>query len=258
MNNNNMKLIMYGNMKLCSFGALKDLPNYKSEKNYFIDTHDLITNEKRIAEISIVLTNPIILSKFYTDNGHNPIVLNLVSETFNENNDSKDIEICKGIYDKSICMKTNYYKKITNNLYPIKITEVIHTPNIFVIRDDEYNIISDFNNMFNISILTSTYLNKNNSINKKFNSDDYGLTKDGIENIFKTAIKYGYDVLILNDFDCKNNVLSIDDIVDIYNMMILKYHNFFASIVFAIHIENQNDRYIYSHFDKKILKLQHL
>jgi hypothetical protein len=185
------------------------------------------------------------------------------------------------MYDEILNLRSNFQciSKHNNN-FPIKSNEVYYTKEVLIIRDEQLNAITDFNNMFIIPFITIlsnnenyTYLayKYNNSdndsnddsdtdtdknIKKTFTLKTYSHFKEKIELIFQTAHKAENDIIIFNDFGCLIDELPINDIIDIFNLCILKYGHLFKQIIFALNVYTQKGEEIFNIFNNKILKPQ--
>lgn len=237
------------NMRLIDYGPLKNLPIYKSIRNKYNDnfqTHDSDT----FCDVYVLKDiTSITIAESYSDK-YSIAIVNMITEDY----DGGSVQSSRGFIDDAINIRTNIYKSISN-VYPINKGEVAYSKDVTVIRNSKYQIIpKDF---FKINVITTPihFINDNQS---DVTIDDYMLVREIIETIFQTAIISRDEILILSDFCCTSNGKLIRDIVDIYNLCILKYGYYFKNIIILIDTKNSNICPHYYYFLKNIIIPQDL
>src|ERR1700744_944935 len=242
------------NIYLCKFGALKNLPLLLSLKNCYNSSFNC-GQSTTFCDVYIKPLHPLILAKEFVMEGMNPVLLMTVTKDFNGSN----LDSSEGIHDELINLRTNFHRTIMlpSGTYPIKGTEVVYTPFVTIIRDEMHNIMNP-QSMYKVSLIVTSPINDPKLRDESFELNDYFKTKEIIETIFQTAILRNHDVLILTDFGCKYDKNPLKDIVDIFNLSILKYGHLFKYIVFAFNIREQTDMAYYAYFSKEIIKPQEL
>jgi hypothetical protein len=195
------------------------------------------------------------IAKEYVLKGNNPIVLNLVTKQF----DGTNIEACAGIKDENINYRTNFFQTINAmSLYPLPDGRVVYSPRIFLVRDGSLGWELPAN-VKHIAMITASVINDPPLVDENMmDEDSYIKTAHTIEAVFQTAYYYHHDILILNDFGCRDDKLPISDIIDIYNGALLKYGHLFKQIIFSIDCRRYEGVTIFTEFNKGIYKLHEL
>lgn len=147
-----------------------------------------------------------------------------------------------GAQEETLFYRTNYWKSLDQEYYPIMDTEAIISEHVNVIRDNDLNLLPK-DKRWHCSFLAVAAI-KNPGRNSMKN-EHYRLTKAKIELIFRVGIKHKYDSLVLSAFGCGayNNPPKI--IINIFNDMLKKYNGYFKNITFAI-IPQERESKMYS------------
>lgn len=241
------KDIITQNMRYIEYGPLKTIPINKSIKNKYnenfsISETDIFCDVYILKDISSITVAESYAGKYRTT------IVNMITEDF----DGGAIASSRGFIDETINVRTNLYKSIAN-IFPFKKGDVAYSQDVTVIRNSKYLInVKDF---FKINIVTTLIHNVENN---HVTLDDYVLIKEIVEAIFQTAIISKNDVLILSDFGCVNNGMLTKDVVDIYNLCILKYGYHFKNIIILFDIKNKDMMAHYYYFLKNIIIPQDL
>jgi hypothetical protein len=249
MNKTFKKNIITENIFICKYGALQYLPVHKPIKNYY-NPNFFVNASTNFADIYVKSVHSLILAKEFIKNNMNPVVVTTVNKEF----DCTNLENSANMYDDTINMKTNFSKVNLPSLYPLKGSEVIYSKYLSIIRDDTYNFNTE--NIHQVALITATPIHQPELLDSNMNLSDYFETKETIEAIFQTALAGNHDVLILGDFGCKFENSPMKDIVDIFNIMILKYGYYFKFIVISIPINDTADAARFVYFNKEIIKPQ--
>lgn len=244
------ELVMQNNY-MCKYGPLKQLQLVKPIKNYY--NHEFYINvSTNFSDVYVKPIHSLALAKEFVKNGLNPVIVSTVSKEFDGNN----IDNSNGLHDYIINVKTNFATSVVSNMYPLKHTEVIYTKYIHVIRDDTLQINS--NDIFRTSLIMANPIQDPVLVDTTMNLNNYFETKELIETIFQTAQTGGHDVIIFGDFGCKHTNCPVNELVDIFNMMILKYGYYFKFVIFGIPVMDASDAAINAYFNKEIVKPQNL
>lgn len=241
------------NMQLCKFGQLQNLPMFKTIKNTYDDTFEVPETEDDFCDVYVSNKHSLELAKDFVVSGHNPVVVSTVDPEFVGTN----IDNSENMHDDIINLRTNFVKTIMQGVYPIIGPEVSYIPCLSVIRDTFINI--NINEIYKCGLILACPIKEPDLVeDTDLNFDDYFITKQIIETIFQTAINAKHDVIILPDFGCKSSKNPLKDIVNIYNMCILKYGHMFKYICVAFHMKHQTDMPYYVYYQKEIIKPQEL
>lgn len=247
MNDTEKKQIIDENIKIIK--NIQHLCEIKPVKIYY-NKNFKFKETNQFCDVEILPINSITLCKQYEQ--YRPVILNTIDHKFN----GLEIDNYKNCTNEMIYLRTSFsYQCLRKDMYPLKLSEVVYSSKVIVMRDENLELTSD---VIEISIITANPIQ--NLIMKKniMNLGDYFLTKDTIENIFHTAYLNGHQVLILNDFGCKKFNIPVQDLIDIYNMVVLTYGSLFKLIIFSIEIMNQEERKYYNMFENGIIKPQNL
>ena len=249
MDKNTRKNIVGQNIFLCKYGSLKSLSFSKSIKN-FHEPNFNINMTTNFADVYVKSMHTIEMAREFLKHNLNPVIVTTVTKDF----DGTNIENSTGMTDPLINVRTTFHSTLTaNSLYPLKGSEVIYNKMLHVIRDNIMNI----NDFVTVSLIVASSKNIPKK-QKTLKYTEYLELREIIETVFQTAISGGNDVLILDDFGCKTTGIPENDIIDIFNIMILKYGYCFKFIVIAINLTDQTDFKKYALFDKEIIKPQNI
>jgi uncharacterized protein (TIGR02452 family) len=158
-----------------------------------------------------------------------------------------------------ILRRTNYYNTITDEMFPIKETGAIYSPEVYLFKSSD-NRTCPKAKKFSMLTLCPLRNPKLISIRTDGNMQDTykekheeTLAGDKIRLIFDTALKYNHDCIILPDFGCGKENNPLDITVRFFNENIrrsaVKY------VFFSIKNENNMSRdgqFLYFH--KNILR----
>jgi len=270
------KNIVLQNNYICKFGYLQNKTNYISCKNYF--NYDYCVGTPiSFCDVYVVKLHSLVIAKEFINCNLSPVIVNLVGEKYTEHN----IENLEGVYDEILNLRTNFQCiSRQNNNFPPKDNEVIYTPQVMVLRDELLNPICNISNIFKVAFITITSrpeiykilpYRESENIESDSSSDSkiaiekiktimtvetYMIFKHKIELIFQTAHYAGNNVIIFNDFGIIKDKLPTEDIIDIFNICILKYGHLFKEVVFAFNVRLPKEHIIYEQFCDKIIKPQ--
>lgn len=221
-------------------------------KDVFVDTKNKCKNgyygrfQRGISTIYDLLSNIEIFSRFeftyveiinddvlnvtrqYATPDNKVLILNLASE------------ICPGggvakgsmAQEEELFRRTNYFMYLPRTFYPIPKTNVIVTTNITVLKDGNYQDLSD---RFTVSFIAACAVRKPVlTRNGMYCKDDYETMCQTIENIFKTAYLLGYDTLILGALGCGAFGNPPKMVSKIFNRYVRMYDCCFKNIIFAV------------------------
>jgi len=234
------KNIYEQNINLCLNGQLNKVTSFPSEKVTF--NSDFIPLDLyQPANVQVLNMNILQVAEMMTNNGYNPIVLNA----------GNPVMPCAGFQmgeygqEESLFCKSNFFKTldIDTGYYPINGTEGVYSPKVFVFRDDKLNFLDK---PFVISFVTVAPLkNPKLTSNGTLSQEDYRITYQKIDLIFQTALRKGYDSIVLSDFACGPSHNPINQIVEMFNHCISKWRKSFKFIVFAIESKDKvNGKYL--------------
>lgn len=255
MNNKLKSELLDQNIQLCNPNGLLNnlgLPDpliYEYDENFDIKnnnnfSHILISNKH-----SLIILNSVIEL--------NPVIVNTLNEDYLLNN---KINI-NAINDEILNIRTNlcsYSKKLvhTNN--------IIYN-NVFIIRDELFQINKDLNNIgleLNnksslISVPIINYFVPNNLVlnNDNLNINSYIKFRNSIANIFQTATKRNHECIIFDDLSLSSLKIPFEDFFKIIKSLLLEYGGNFKFIIFSILQKNEISTMIYNLIYKELEEL---
>ncbi len=269
------KNIVMQNNYICKFGPLQNKSNYTSVKNVYNDDYT-VGIPLNFCDVYVLKIHPLIIAKEFCACNLNPAIINIVNDKYSDNN----IENLEGVYDEILNLRTNFQCiSRQNNNFPPKENEVIYTPQVIVLRDEQLNpqmniykvsFITINSNIDKLKILEFT--EDDDNISEISNSSDIGkvkitrilsvktyvFLKQKLELIFQTAHFAGNQVLILNDLGIVKDKLPYEDIVELLNSCILKYGHLFKEIVFALNSRTNEEQTFYDYLINKIVIPQNI
>lgn len=151
--------------------------------------------------------------------------------------------------EEELFRRTNYFMSLTEEFYPLKKTNVIYTPNVHVVKDNNYK---DLEKTFTVSMIAAAAIRRPDltKINT-YKDADYVIMLKTIENIFQTAYTLGYTTLVLGALGCGAYANPPLEVIKIYNNCLKKYAKYFMNITFAVLSKGTDN---FDLFDKHILR----
>jgi len=128
--------------------------------------------------------------------------------------------------EEEIFRRSNYNKTLLHDLYPISDDEVIISPTVTVFKDKQYN---DLDNTYEAAFIACPAVRqpKLTSIDEKTQTYadpiDGTVMREKINMIFKSAIRNGYDCVLLSALGCGSCMNPRARIVEFFNDAIRKY-----------------------------------
>lgn len=240
-------LVWEDTVNLCVTGKFKDLtPN---ESVHFVANdlrlENILLDKKYVTEIKVLNEDTLIVAEILKNSGEqNILVLNLASFR----NFGGGVQTGALAQEEELFRRSNYFKT-GNSCYPFKKMESVYTQNVTIIKDKKYKVMCEPFNvaMLAVAAIKNPVLEKNNKLCKW----DYYVTCENIENIFKIALFYKHDVLVLGAIGCGAYHNPPEEIADIFSKYLKKYDGCFKKIIFAVLSKNDNN---FNIFEEKIKK----
>lgn len=135
--------------------------------------------------------------------------------------------------EEELFRKTTYGKHSGSELYPLKLNEFTFTPEVYVIKDENYTRL-EANKIFPVDMLAISALANPILVNGKLNESNYNLTFEKIETIFKFGLHNGNENLVLGALGCGVFNNPPMDIIEMFNICLKKYNGYFANIIFSV------------------------
>ncbi len=173
--------------------------------------------------------------------GLNPVLLNMADPSI----PGGCVNMGASAQEENIFRRTNYFMtlKLVPEFYPIIGSDVIYSNGVLAFRSNEesgYKYIQPFIiDIIACPSIRHPELDQNGLIRNK---EDLDLQYSKICMIFKTAIKYGHDSLVLSALGCGAFKWPAEQVANLFKRAIDEYGSYFKEIVFAIKqpIDNQS------------------
>jgi hypothetical protein len=238
--------------------AYKQMDRYKSSSGKKISPENVNEpGEGQCSRIEVRVFHEDILSTLEAvlEQEFQPLVINSCGENF-------PLDALKtGASGKEYDMlrRTNYYNTIGEELFPLKGNDVIYSPEVYLFKTPDgktytkpkkYAMLSicPLKNPRLISIRTDGKSQDNYE-----NARDEEIMTEKIDLMFKLAVMYEYDCLIIPDFGCGREGNPLNKIIDMFNNNIQK--GLIRYIFFAVQNESSIKKdESFLHFHKYITR----
>ena len=145
-------------------------------------------------------------------------------------------------------MRTSFYTPHRKNGNALHNDDIIYTPNVLVIKDDDHNLLSE---PFSVDIISCAAPNLRERPSNQYNtgdtikvqiSDDELLTlhEKRARKIFSSAIANGVEILILGAFGCGAFQNDPHIVAQAYKNVLPDFAHYFHTIEFAIFCNAKN------------------
>ena len=185
--------------------------------------------------IDVYPEDVLVVAEKYVDRINKVLVLNLASAR----HPGGGVERGAMAQEEELFRRTLYFTSLKRNLYPIQVTTNILTPDILVVKDDNY---MDLEKPFSVSMLAAAAIRYDKRI-VSYKPHDRAIMQETIMNIFRTAYKNGYDTLILGALGCGAFKNPTHQVVELYNEAIAKFNGCFKYIAFAVLDSRHDDNF---------------
>lgn len=142
--------------------------------------------------------------------------------------------------EEELFRSTNLYKTLKYKLYPMKKTEIIHSPIVHVLRNENYDILEK---PVTVGFISAAAVCKPVTQNGHLNSSHHQEMVTKIRMVFHLAAINEYDCLVLSALGCGAFRNPPHDIANIFADVINEYSHNFKRIVFAIKCKSDNPNY---------------
>jgi uncharacterized protein (TIGR02452 family) len=153
------------------------------------------------------------------------------------------VESGSGAQEECIFRRSDYYKHLTRNFYPIQDADIILSKNVMFIKHNETKGNPPMETPIKLDIMAIPALRfpqMDNTYNHYLYDSDYQIMKKKIDSMFKLGIQYNYDVLVLSAFGCGAYGNPPKIVVQIFRECLQKYKGCIKKVVFAILGANYN------------------
>ena len=161
----------------------------------------------------------------------NVMVLNLASHI----NAGGGVENGAIAQEEDLFRKSNYFQTLNQNFYPLAMNEVVYSPLVYIIKDNNYRPCTPMPvACLAVAAILNPKVIADNGVKKYENFSDFQIMKKKIEMIFKVAIKHNHHNLVLGALGCGAFYNPPDQVAYIFKSCIEKYKYNFKTISFAI------------------------
>ncbi len=179
-----------------------------------------------ICNIKVLNMDTLVATREYI----HPLVMNFASDY----NPGGGVHGGARAQEEELFRRTNYFTSLNKKFveYPLAENEVVFTPNILILKDENYKYLPAFKSIDCLAVAAIRHpkLNDNNKYNKK----DEELMRKKIESIYEIGILYGHETIILGAFGCGVFRNPPHEVASIFKEMNEKYKRYYKNIVFAI------------------------
>ena len=132
---------------------------------------------------------------------------------------------------------SNYFMTLKDELYPLVGPQLIYSPKVFILRDENYN---DLPEPVPISCVAVAATNRPHLFRGHLNPIDRALTLTKIKMIHHLGAIGKHDTLILGALGCGAFYNPPGDIAKLFSQVAAEYAGFFKRIIFAIKCDDNN------------------
>lgn len=210
-------------------------PNIPKSIKLNQDTIDLQFNKyqkKYKTEIIVKNIDTIDAAIILKNNKLNPLLLNMSDHKIA----GGFVETGSGAQEENLFRRSNYFLTLLQDFYPLKMTDIVYSPEVTIFKKNEEKHYKMMNEPIKISMIACPALRfpQLTSNNELANEIDKKLMKDKVRMIFKTALKYNHDSLVLSAHGCGAWGCPAEEISKIYKNVINEFDGYFNLICFAI------------------------
>jgi uncharacterized protein (TIGR02452 family) len=189
--------------------------------------------------IEVVNQDTIDCGKRLQDQGLFPLVLNMASARAPGGGWETGAEAQEESLFRKTTMHLNMEQPHIYKKYPLSGTAGIYARNVIVFRNNQYEVLKS-KDQFCMSFIAMPFLRNPNLVKGEFHPDDKLATLNKIRLIFKTALRFGHDSLVLGAGGCGAFHNPPHSVAECFQQVIGEYSNVFKMISFAI-ITDKND-----------------
>lgn len=214
------------------FGNAKSNSSVKySEPIELTDVHYHDSDSNCVIEVSNSDTFDMAIR--YLDEGLKPVVLNMASDK------SPGGGVKKGAraQEEDLFRRSNAYQTHRRSFYPLSPKELIYSPQVTIIKDSKYEIIPEKV----VSMIACAAIRKPTLVNERYSQEDYQLMQYKVDSIFRAAILWGHDSIVLGALGCGAFSNPPRIVASIFKQAVERYKQFFRKIGFAILVVNDRD-----------------
>jgi uncharacterized protein (TIGR02452 family) len=218
----------------------------KTREPYLYNIHSLPKFDNSTIyknEVEVINEDSLNMAMRYKQMGLNPLVLNMASEW------KPGGGVTKGSMAQEECLfrRTNAYKTHLKKFYPLKNSDVIYSPKITIVKDDQYRLLNYYED---VSMLAVAAVRRPRLVDGSYSQKDYDVMYDKIKSIFEIGILNKNDSLVLGALGCGAFENPPEEVGKIFEKVVDLYGKHFKRIGFAILVVRDKDQDNFDVFDK--------
>lgn len=206
------------------------------------------TTVKRFDSTSIRVWNcdTLVGAKRMIEEGLKPLVLNMAS------NFVAGGGVRKGSRAQEECLfrRSNYFltldtRRLPRHTYPLEHSTAIYSPGVYVVKGTDNSILNK-EERFYVDFIAIAGLRrpKLNNLKTSFLFDnDRVLLKERVERIYQVGIDQGHDSMLLGALGCGAFKNPVEEVVQVFKEVGVKYDGYFKQIDFAVLSEEGNPNF---------------
>ena len=198
--------------------------------------------------IEVAAEDTFVMAERYARDGYKPLVLNFCSSI----NPGGGVVKGSRAQEEDLFRRSNYFQTLNrgNIRYPL-LECAVYSPKVYIAKDTNYKWLKQGICVSCIAAAAprrpETHTDAEGK--RRFSCiEDKNLMLESIYTIFNIGILYGHDSLILGAWGCGAYYGPRDDIVDLFNEVLVARKNYFKKIGFGVLINNSNDQDNYEVF----------
>lgn len=153
--------------------------------------------------------------------------------------------------EEELFRRSNYFKTLRIAFYPLKPTQVVYSPVVSIIKDQEYD---DLRKPIIVSMIAAaapkypdTQITPDRIV-RYARQQDYDVMQATIDHIFRVAYLKSHDVLVLGALGCGCYGNPPRDVIDMFNKTLAKYKKCFSRVVFAVYSKKDHNFQLFTEF----------
>jgi uncharacterized protein (TIGR02452 family) len=152
------------------------------------------------------------------------------------------VEAGSGAQEECIFRRSNYYKHLTKEFYPMLNNDIILSKNVKFTKhnEDKGNSPMAPHHLDIMAIPAVRFPQLDNSFTKYGDNKDLWLMKSKIDSMFRLGYIENYDVLVLSAFGCGAYGNPQREVAKIFKENVKKYKGCFKKVIFAVLGSNYN------------------
>lgn len=172
----------------------------------------------------------------YCSEGLNPMVLNMASEY----KAGGGVQSGSRAQEECLFRRSNAHLTHPKKWYPLKENQVIYSPEVYIVKDSEYNLLKK-KDQYSVGMISVPAVRRPNLIKGEYKEKDLKEMTNKIESIFHIGIMEEHDSLVLGALGCGAFRNPPEEVASIFRDMIDEYGKYFKKIGFAVLVAKNSD-----------------